>query len=65
MTVPSTGGLECPNCGQKGRAEWEDAETKKRVASVSEGFHIETGRTSTPDERVVVCDTCDEIILVT
>jgi hypothetical protein len=57
----------CPNCKQAGVREWMESAALSRLfgmgrtlAGVSEGFHIETGRTAS-GEPIIVCNTCDEI----
>jgi hypothetical protein len=50
----------CPHCGQSGDVVWRGVGAKRQLVSLSNGFHIETGRL--PGVRhVVICDSCDEI----
>ena len=58
--------LACPDCGQKGTATWEENATRplnpaRSVVNLSEGFHTETGRTSS-GETLIVCNVCDTIL---
>jgi hypothetical protein len=61
--------FKCTNCAQEGVRVWEESDKQSRIAgegrklvSVSEGFHIETGRTAS-GEPLIVCDVCDEFQL--
>jgi hypothetical protein len=58
--------FKCAHCGQGGVRVWEESGRQNRRAgegrkfiSVSEGFHIETGRTAS-GEPLIVCNVCDE-----
>jgi hypothetical protein len=58
--------LQCPDCGQKGTASWEENSSAGRVGSaqhvvkLSEGFHVEEGRSATGGP-LVICNVCDTI----
>ena len=58
--------LTCPDCGQKGSATWEENSSAGRVGSaqrvveLSEGFHVEEGRTAA-GVALVICNVCDTI----
>ena len=58
--------LVCPDCGQKGTALWEENSSAGRVGSaqrvveLSEGFHVEEGR-SAAGVALVICNVCDAI----
>ena len=58
--------FKCAHCGQEGVRVWEEPDSQSRAAgegrkliSVSEGFHIETGRTAS-GEPLIVCNVCDQ-----
>ena len=55
----------CPHCKRIGAANCRSAADGKPQVPffVSDGFHIETGRAA-GDEVFVVCDDCDEIIVL-
>ena len=64
-----TAAFKCPHCGAAGVRTWEEASSQSRIVgegrkllSVSDGFHIETGRT-TSGEPLIVCNNCDEFQL--
>ena len=63
----STQDLVCPDCGQKGTASWEENSSPGRVGSVrrvvdlSDGFHVEEGRTAS-GAALVICNVCDTIL---
>lgn len=64
-----TAAFTCPNCGEAGVRRWEESVAESRIPgegrkllSVSDGFHIETGRTQS-GEPLIVCNKCDEFQL--
>lgn len=57
--------LNCPNCGARGAARWEesggnDRRRVRKLIVLDGGFHTEAGRTQSGDP-MIVCDACDEI----
>jgi hypothetical protein len=61
--------FKCPNCGQAGVRSWQESSAQSRtvgkgrkLVSVSDGFHIEIGRTAS-GEPLIVCNECDEFQL--
>jgi RecJ-like exonuclease len=57
--------LECPKCGKKGNATWEENENPvhnsggldRSLESISTGFHKGTGKDSSSDPEIL-CDEC-------
>jgi len=59
--------FKCLHCGEVGVRTWAESTGQSHAAgegrtliSVTEGFHIETGRTVS-GEPLIVCDACDQI----
>jgi uncharacterized metal-binding protein len=59
--------FKCSNCPEVGVRTWTESASESQVAgegrtlvSVTQGFHIETGRTES-GEPLIVCDACDQI----
>jgi hypothetical protein len=51
--------LSCPHCGQSGALTWVRDSQGGIQARLPEGYHAETRLGL---GRVVICDTCDEIM---
>jgi RecJ-like exonuclease len=57
--------LECPKCGKKGNAEWEENENPvhnsgdlgRSLESISSGFHKGAGTDRSGDPEIM-CDEC-------
>lgn len=57
--------LECPKCGRKGTARWEETENPlqhggdlaRMLISVSRGFYIDPGADRSDDAKIL-CDKC-------
>ena len=54
--------LKCADCGQLGSVTWDGRSAVRRMAALSQGFHIETGRTI-PGKTLIVCDRCDAYLV--
>ena len=50
----------CPHCGQKGEVVWNGESNRRKLISLSKGFHVEEGRLRGA-KHVIICDACDEI----
>jgi hypothetical protein len=59
--------FKCSNCPEVGVRTWTEPAGRSQtvgegrmLVSVTQGFHIETGRTDS-GEPLIVCDACDQI----